>query len=108
MTICSPSTCNITLGLRPRAVLPASGEQIVMLPSHKGNNCIMLNVIKFPSIMSTNSSWGSPCIKGSDFYPAFKIFRSIFCIVFQRFLLTWYLVLENEMYNSGRGKLLFS
>ena len=41
MTICSPSTCNITLGLRPRTILPASGEQIVMLPSHKGNNCII-------------------------------------------------------------------
>ena len=41
MTICSPSTGNITLRLRPRAILPASGEQIVMLPSHKVNNCIM-------------------------------------------------------------------
>ena len=37
MTNCSPSTGNISLGLRPRAILPASGEQIVMLPSHKGN-----------------------------------------------------------------------
>ena len=41
MTICSPSTGNIALGLRPRAILPASGEQIVMLSSHKGNNCIL-------------------------------------------------------------------
>ena len=41
MTICSPSTGNITLGLRPRTILPASGEQIVMLPSDKGNNCII-------------------------------------------------------------------
>ena len=28
--------------LRPRAILPASGEQIVMSPSLKGNNCILL------------------------------------------------------------------
>ena len=42
MTICSPSTGNIALGLCPQAILPTSGEQIVMLPSHKGNNCIML------------------------------------------------------------------
>ena len=41
MTICSPSTGYIALGLRPRAILPASGEQIVMSPSLKGNNCIM-------------------------------------------------------------------
>ena len=40
MSICSPSTGNIALGLRPRAILPASGEQIVMSPSLKGNNCI--------------------------------------------------------------------
>ena len=40
MTICSPSTGNIALRFRPRAILPASGEQIVMLPSHKCNNCI--------------------------------------------------------------------
>ena len=26
----------------PRAILPASGEQIVMSPSLKGNNCIIL------------------------------------------------------------------
>ena len=41
MTIFSPSTCNIALGLCPRAISPASGEQIVMSPSLKGNNCIM-------------------------------------------------------------------
>ena len=41
MTICSPSTGHITLGLRPRAISPASGEQIVMSPSLEGNNCIM-------------------------------------------------------------------
>ena len=41
MTICSPSTGNITLGLRTRAILPASGEQTVMLPSHKDNNYIV-------------------------------------------------------------------
>ena len=44
MTICSPSTGYIALGLRPRAILPASGEQIVMSPSLKGNNCIMFTV----------------------------------------------------------------
>ena len=41
MTICSPSTGYIALGLRHRAILPASGEQIVMSPSLKGNNCII-------------------------------------------------------------------
>ena len=45
MTICSPSTGYIALGLRPRAILPASGEQIVMSPSLKGNNCILLYLI---------------------------------------------------------------
>ena len=44
MTICSPSTGNIALGLPPRAILPASGEQIVMSPSLKGNNCILSNI----------------------------------------------------------------
>ena len=44
MTICSPSTGDIALGLRPRAISPASGEQIVMSPSNKGNNCIMIHV----------------------------------------------------------------
>ena len=42
MTICHLSIGNIALGTRPRAILPASGEQIVMLPSNKGNNCIMV------------------------------------------------------------------
>ena len=37
MTICSPSTGYIC----PRAILPASGEQIAMSPSLKGNNCIL-------------------------------------------------------------------
>ena len=45
MTICSPSTGYIALGLRPRAILPASGEQIVMSPSLKGNNYIILYYI---------------------------------------------------------------
>ena len=43
MTICSPSTGNIAHELRPRAILPASGEQIVMSPSLKGNNCILIH-----------------------------------------------------------------
>ena len=38
MTICSPST-----GYIARAILPASGEQIVMSPSLKGNNCIIFH-----------------------------------------------------------------
>ena len=41
MTICSPSTGNIALGLRPWAISPASVEQIVMSPSLEGNNCII-------------------------------------------------------------------
>ena len=41
ITICSPSTENIALGLRSRAILHASGEQIVMSPSLKDNNCIV-------------------------------------------------------------------
>ena len=28
---------------RPRAILPASSEQITILPSHTGNNCIVFN-----------------------------------------------------------------
>ena len=44
MTICLPSTGNIALGLRPRAILPASGEQIVMSPSLKDNNCIVASM----------------------------------------------------------------
>ena len=37
---------NKTIGfLRPRAILPASGEQIVMSPSLKGDNCIILFLI---------------------------------------------------------------
>ena len=43
MTICSPSTGNIARGLRPRAISPASGEQIVMSSSLEGNNCIILH-----------------------------------------------------------------
>ena len=41
MMICLPWTGNIALGLRPLAMLPASGEQIVMLPSYKGNDCML-------------------------------------------------------------------
>ena len=44
MTICLPSTGTIALELRPRAILPASGEQIVMSPSLKGNNCIVYEI----------------------------------------------------------------
>ena len=41
MTICSPSTDYIALWLRPQAILPASGKQIVMSTSLKGNICIL-------------------------------------------------------------------
>ena len=34
-------TGNIVLGLCSREILPASGEQIVMSPLPKGNNCIL-------------------------------------------------------------------
>ena len=64
MTICSPSTGNITLKLRRRAILPASGEQFVMLPSHKGNNCIMYTglhendvISNFVQCISQNTDW---------------------------------------------------
>ena len=50
MTICSPSTGNIALGLRPRAILPASGEQIAMSPSLKGNNCILTTNYIFSTV----------------------------------------------------------
>ena len=46
MTIRSPSTGNIALELRPREILPTQGEQIVMLTSHKGNNCILFRFKK--------------------------------------------------------------
>ena len=46
--ICSPSTGYMALGLRPRAILPASGEQIVMSPSLKGNNCIICHYENLP------------------------------------------------------------
>ena len=39
MTIYSHLTGYDALRLRPQAILPASGEQIVMSPSLKGNNC---------------------------------------------------------------------
>ena len=42
MMICSPEAGNC-----PRAILPASGEQIVMLPSHKGNNCFIMPIYIF-------------------------------------------------------------
>ena len=42
MTICSPEAGNIARGQSPRAILPVEGEQIVMSPSLKGNNCIIL------------------------------------------------------------------
>ena len=45
MTIYSPSTDYIHLGFHPRALLPASGVKIVMSPSLKGNNCILLYLI---------------------------------------------------------------
>ena len=51
--ICSPLTGYIALRLCPQAILHASGEQIVMSPSLKGNNCIKTNdVFKNDSLMS--------------------------------------------------------
>ena len=45
MTICSPATGYIAFGLRPREISPAWGEQILMSPSLKGNNCIMSFIV---------------------------------------------------------------
>ena len=41
MKICSPEAGN------PRAILPVEGEQIVMLPSHKGNKCFIMPINNF-------------------------------------------------------------
>ena len=42
MTICSPEAGDIARGRSPRAILPVEGEQIVMSPSLKGNNCFIM------------------------------------------------------------------
>ena len=42
MTICSPETGIIARGRSQRIILPVEGEQIVMLPSHKGNDCFIV------------------------------------------------------------------
>ena len=42
MTICSPEAGNIARGRSSRVILPVEGEQIVILPSHKGNNCFII------------------------------------------------------------------
>ena len=42
MTICSPEAGDIARGRSPRAILPVEGEQIVMSPSLKGNNCFII------------------------------------------------------------------
>ena len=68
MTICSPSTGNIAIGLRPRAIFPASGEQIVLLPSLKGNNCI---------ILSAHQDIIVKVSKYSDFLSSFTISRAL-------------------------------
>ena len=47
MKICSPKVGNITRGRSPRVILPVKGDQIVMLPSHKGNNCLLCRLIFF-------------------------------------------------------------
>ena len=41
MTICSPEAGNIVRGRSPRVILHVEGEQNVMLPSDKGNNCLI-------------------------------------------------------------------
>ena len=43
-TICSPEAGNIAQGQSPRAILPVEVEQIVMLPSNKGNNCFIMPI----------------------------------------------------------------
>ena len=42
MTVCSTEAGNIARGRSPRVILPVEGEQIVMLPSHTGNNCFII------------------------------------------------------------------
>ena len=42
MTICSPEAGNIARGHSPRAILPVEDKQIVILPSHKDNNCFIM------------------------------------------------------------------
>ena len=44
MTICSPEAGNIARVRSRRLILPVEGEQIVMLPSHKGNNCFIMSI----------------------------------------------------------------
>ena len=40
----SGEVSNIAWGRSPRALLPVEGEQIVMLPSYKGNNCFIMPI----------------------------------------------------------------
>ena len=56
MTICSPSTGYIVIGLRPQAILPVSGEQLILSPSHKGNNCMFLYLINIHRL-SVDFDW---------------------------------------------------
>ena len=42
MTICSPEAGNIAQGQSPRVILSVEGEQIVMSPSLKDNNCFII------------------------------------------------------------------
>ena len=42
MTVCSPEAGYIARGRSSRVLLPVEGEQIVMLPSHKDNNCFII------------------------------------------------------------------
>ena len=44
MTICSPEACNIARERSPSAMFSVEGEQIVMSPSHKSNNCFILPI----------------------------------------------------------------
>ena len=41
MTICSLEAGNIARGRSP---IPVEGEHIVMIPSHKGNNCFIMPI----------------------------------------------------------------
>ena len=44
MTMCSSEADNIARGRSLRAILPVRGEQVVMLSSHKGNNCFIMPI----------------------------------------------------------------
>ena len=46
----------------PRAILPVEGEQIVMLPSHKGNNCFIMPINIFVCNVKKNMNTDQRCV----------------------------------------------